>query len=449
MNRIALLMIGLLAVGSYACSDGGPTSANLNNAPNLGQVSAVAVAGGETEGVTISATDLDGDALTLGITGGTGASWTSIANPSQTDNTVTATLVVSPSLYTVGSYSVTVEARDEHGSSDSQDVDIVVEESPFLMLGDGADDLDDTFTAVVDDNDGFHSLEYFSNFITNAIYPGSPVLDLMPETPLGGIPGATPPASTVLNLLGSLAALPARLPSEVLGTWEWSTDSYSYVRTSSTPSDRARFALYAINPNSGTLILPLVEIGYFDIIDDGSPPAIVIRAEAVVNDVTVISVAATGSFSTVLDLELVGEVNTADGPESLAFNIDLLVTYSTVEIDILAVLGGYTVDYSLASEGDVETIVVTVTDGVDTAIVGTEFDYGDMSMAGYVRVNGTLCATFEGNLNTGVINFFDDEGNPLALAKANLVYSIFFSFAGFEEFFLGLIDFAMALSGLY
>lgn len=167
------------------------------------------------------------------------------------------------------------------------------------------------------------------------------------------------------------------------------------------------------------------------------------------NDVTVIDVTTTGSLATNLDLELVGYISTADGSEQLAFNIDLLITYSAADIDILATLGDYTVDYSLHSEGDIETIVVTVTDGVDTAVVGTTFDYGDMSMAGYVRVNGTTCATFEADLDTGIINFFDNEGNPLASMKATLVYNMFLSFADFEQFFFGLMDFAMALCGLY
>jgi hypothetical protein len=443
------LAVALLVAGSSACGGDGVTSADLNRDPSLTPVSDIAVLGGETESVTVSATDADGDQLTLELTPGPGASWAYLTGVSQSGNTTTATLVVSPDMYTVGSYSVTLEVTDEKGGSDSQVVDIAVGESPFLTIGGGVGDLDLVFSEVVVEHEGYQSLSYFGYYMTDVIHPGSPVASLMPEAPLGAVSRLTRPASTLVNVLGSLAAAPARLSAELVGTWEWDTGSNAYVRSSPSPTDRLRFVLYAVNPVTGVPILPLDPIGYFDIINLSSPSVITIQGVAVVSDVTVIDVTATGSLGVTLNLELDGYLSMLDGSQTLDFEIDLLVTESSADLDILATLGDYTLEYKLMGEQGTETVAARVTDGGDTIEIYMIFNYDQMTINGAVAVNGSIYVTFSGSLSGGTLSFFDAEGDPLSSTKANFIEALFLCFAGFEGFFFELIDFAMSLCGFY
>ncbi len=99
-------------------------SGGSNTDPVLSSIDNQSVTAGQTKNVSLSATDSDGDALNFTISENPG--FLSISNFSQTGNTATATLVISPSFNNVGSFTAAVQVSDGRGGLDSDNFAIEV-----------------------------------------------------------------------------------------------------------------------------------------------------------------------------------------------------------------------------------------------------------------------------------------------------------------------------------
>jgi photosystem II stability/assembly factor-like uncharacterized protein len=99
-------------------------SGGTNTPPVLAEIGNQLVTAGETRNVQLSATDLDGDALTFSILANPG--FLSISNFSQTGNVATATLVMSPLLIVQGIFNASVQVSDGKGGVDSEDFTVEV-----------------------------------------------------------------------------------------------------------------------------------------------------------------------------------------------------------------------------------------------------------------------------------------------------------------------------------
>jgi photosystem II stability/assembly factor-like uncharacterized protein len=99
-------------------------SGGANTPPLLSEIGNQLVTAGETKNVQLSATDLDGDALTFSVLVNPG--FLSISNFSQTGNVATATLVMSPLLNVQGVFNASVQVSDGKGGVDSENFTVEV-----------------------------------------------------------------------------------------------------------------------------------------------------------------------------------------------------------------------------------------------------------------------------------------------------------------------------------
>ena len=99
-------------------------SGGMNTPPVLVELGNQLVTAGETRNVQLSATDLDGDAVTFSILANPG--FLSISNFSQTGNVATAMLVMSPLLNVQGTFNASVQVSDGKGGVDSENFTVEV-----------------------------------------------------------------------------------------------------------------------------------------------------------------------------------------------------------------------------------------------------------------------------------------------------------------------------------
>lgn len=104
---------------------------NDNKTPELSSISNKTVFTGESENVTLYASDENGDPLAFSIISDQG--FLSITNFSQTGNYANATLVNEPKKDDEGSHNVTIEVNDGKGGMDSEDFIITVNAPPFSI----------------------------------------------------------------------------------------------------------------------------------------------------------------------------------------------------------------------------------------------------------------------------------------------------------------------------
>jgi uncharacterized protein YjdB len=113
-TRVAAI-VGILAI-STTCGDSTGTDAEPNSPPQLEAIPDITATAGQTQDVTLTATDADGDELTFSVLQNPG--FLSITAGAQTGSTTTATLVVAPSSSTQGSFDVSIRVTDAQGATD-------------------------------------------------------------------------------------------------------------------------------------------------------------------------------------------------------------------------------------------------------------------------------------------------------------------------------------------
>lgn len=127
----------------------------------------------------------------------------------------------------------------------------------------------------------FTSLSGYVSTNGAALAGAGQVLEATRPAPLGeGALGTSGEAAAVrrLSRLRALAAATLSpqgllIPDSLYGsiyTWDDAAGSYTRSQTTGGPANGVRFTLYAVNPLTGTVALPLTEVGRLDLLDESS-----------------------------------------------------------------------------------------------------------------------------------------------------------------------------------
>jgi predicted small lipoprotein YifL len=222
------------------------------------------------------------------------------------------------------------------------------------------------------------------------------------------------------------------IPTGVLGTtFVWGDTSYVASDLPGAPSNGVRFVLYAIDPISYRPALPLVEVGYVDIIDQSTATSIDIRVRVVQANVVYLDydVATTGTVSggviTVSGFASNG-VTRADFTLKNTFNDTSGGLVISLDYDINVPSRGLSVNWT-ATSANVSSTDVAVTLDLSIAgpnghvrLVGT---FGASGGAFTVKVNGDPFATITLNGTSQVIT--DPNGDPLTPEEEAALRTIF------------------------
>lgn len=235
-------------------------------------------------------------------------------------------------------------------------------------------------------------------------------------------------AKSIAHSVRALAGTPstvalALIPAEFLGqTYEYDVSSDSYVLSERTgaPANGVRFIVYAVNPITGDPVEPLQEVGYADILDEGTASAESLRLQLVSDGTTYLNYGVTASMgdtearatidgfvtngTTRVDFDL-DNVATDVGGGTLTLDYELDVPSRDVSLDYLIALtnGLEDADVDLALAGPNGSVGITgdidAGNGQLTALVnGSSFavmDVADGDLTSVTKPDGTELTTQE------------------------------------------------------
>ena len=235
-------------------------------------------------------------------------------------------------------------------------------------------------------------------------------------------------------LQGGGSAAPI-FPSNLLGvTFVYDEMTGDYVASSRTgaPSNGVRFIYYAMNPVTGQPVLPLVELGYVDLIDLSSPSSTRLQVLLVdtsgATPATLVDYFVDGSFTlngTTLSVTLVADGFISDGTDQVDFVFSQAGSFTegastfdlTVDYDVavptrnvsLAMTGSaaFPVDGDEPGSAD---FIVSISDGENTAVLSVE--YADGNFDGTITYNGTVVIVFSGSEDS--VTFSRPDGTELS-----------------------------------
>lgn len=258
---------------------------------------------------------------------------------------------------------------------------------------------------------------------------GGALVKLLP----GGVVRPAQPFDAQLLVDPSFAMEPI-FPSNFLGTtFEWDDQLGRYAMTERTgaPATGVRFILYAVDPFSGQPALPLNEIGWLDLIDEGSASATQLRVFANTGGVDRLNYTVSASYALlgdVVEATAIGAGFISDGAQSLVFNLVQTVSFNTVaetmRVDMLydlqmddenvRVVVDVGSDIDLSGSDLSLDVLLTLTDGGNVTVLDVMVDQTD-SLTGSVVHNGQTIALMDGSTSAPV--FTDGNGDPLSTAE--------------------------------
>ena len=251
-------------------------------------------------------------------------------------------------------------------------------------------------------------------------------------------------SSTLKRTAGPLGVT---IPPSALGTtyeWDEANDQYFAGSRTGAPANGIRIILYSVNPLSGTIVEPAQEIGYADIVDNGTANSYGLTVTVVGTDQvtyadytvsatftpdvvspTLITAAADGfvtngtnrlDFTATASADLVTnsvhfnitrfELNNPD----VQFTLDLDVLFGTVPSNTVNIV----FDFAISSRG--QTVGADGTIALNTVTQ-------DASAAAQVTVNGETFATIQGNTTSLLIT--GPGGRALTGAELAAVRDLF------------------------
>lgn len=272
-------------------------------------------------------------------------------------------------------------------------------------------------------------------FVTpTAAGPAARVLTATQPVPFGA--GANPEAALAQRLSGlrdfasvSLSPQGVLIPDTLYGsifTWDQASGGYTRSQTTGGPTNGVRFILYAINPLTGAVSLPLTPVGQLDLLDESGAS----------NAQLHVIVAGTGGTPTYLDYTttitvglgtvtatLSGSVTNALQPpanKTLSFSAN-----ATFSLDQISVHASYALNNpAITVTLDIADANARPTDTVQVAVLisrpneAVRFAGSLVTTSGVVdtvsatiTVNAQLYARLEGNA-VGV-TFYDRNGVPI------------------------------------
>jgi hypothetical protein len=251
--------------------------------------------------------------------------------------------------------------------------------------------------------------------------------------PSGGI---TPSLSTAAILDEHLGVTFTRDPE---------TLEYGPSDRTGAPEDGVRFIVYAVNPVSGAVIDPLVEVGYADVVTTETASSATVRIELVSAGVTYLdySVGATAS-SNAATLTIAGFVT--NGDDRVNFDLDTHLELSSTDEELSVALdytltvptrGGFRIDF----EGE-------VTEDAVTSNLEARGPHGTVTISGTqtgtsgtyeVEVNGEAFATVTVSQGQEPV-ITGPDGEPLSDEELEALEAVFAVFAGGFDFLEDVVD---------
>jgi hypothetical protein len=273
--------------------------------------------------------------------------------------------------------------------------------------------------------------------------PAAAAVRAMPTKSLvGGKPGAQHYAAKVAKAYRQPSAAAystaASVPAQYLGVtfvYNAETDQYEASELTGAPEDGVRFLVYAINPISGAVIEPVVEVGHADIVVTESASAATVRIELVSEDVTYLdySVGVTGGVNSAT-VTVSGFVS--NGDDRVDFDLDTHVNAAALSVDyslIVPTRSGFRIDFEgeMTSASSTSSLEARGPHGTVVIAGNHEGDSGTFE----VTVNGELFATV--NYTTGQEpEIVGADGQALTeqeLHALGLVFAVFIQGFDFVE----------------
>ena len=185
-----------------------------------------------------------------------------------------------------------------------------------------------------------------------------------------------------------IQASAAAVPASYLGaTFVWDETTHGYVQSdlAGAPSTGVRFLLYAVDPVTGQVVEPAVEVGYVDIIDQSTSTATSFRVKVVEGSIVYLdyTVAASGGVS--------GALVTVSGFASNGTTLANFTLKNTISENAGGLVLSLDYDLNLPSRGVALNWTATFANISDTQVVVT-LDLGISGPNGQVRVVGTYGA---------------------------------------------------------
>ncbi len=231
-------------------------------------------------------------------------------------------------------------------------------------------------------------------------------------------------------------------PSNFLGTtfeWDEGLGRYAMTERTGAPADGIRFILYAVDPFTGEPALPLNEIGFLDLTDEGSASATRLGVYAETGGIARLDYTVTASYALlgdVIEATATGAGYISDGTRRLDFDLVQTVAFNTVNetmrVDMLYDLRmddenvrvvvdvGSDIDLS-ASDLSLD-VMMTITDGGNVTVLDITVDQTE-NITGTVLHNGQTVAQIDGSTSAPV--FTNASGDPLSSAEAAALVEVF------------------------
>ncbi len=231
-------------------------------------------------------------------------------------------------------------------------------------------------------------------------------------------------------------------PSNLLGrTFEWDDGlgRYAVTERSGAPSNGVRFILYAVDPFTGRPVLPLNEVGWLDLTDEGNAAATRLGVLAQTGGVTHLDYTVSSSYALLGD-DVQATATAAgfisDGTRTLTFDLAQSVLFDTVaetmDLDLLYDLRmddenvRVTVDASTSLDLTAESLALALTlrivDGGNVTEMQVAVDEVE-NVEGTVVHNGGTIARISGT--TSAPAFTDAGGESLTSAELAALSQVF------------------------
>jgi hypothetical protein len=272
-----------------------------------------------------------------------------------------------------------------------------------------------------------HSMEVLGSKMTaGAAAMNAVQLAALPRAAVtGGFAAWTQRQLRVLQAAQSqpVAAPQAVIPTPALGvTFAYNADLGSYqadANAQGAPANGVRFILYAVNPLTQTVVTPLNEIGYADILDESSGNTNQIELQAYATDNTTPLIDYTASATaTPTSGTASASGYLSDGTHEVDF--DLTQTFSAAGLSVNYSLSAANSDVSVVFQASItlagvasSTISVKANGNTDV-ITATGTEGG--AITGQITHNGTVVVVVGGTSDAPT--FTDASGNPITGAQA-------------------------------
>jgi hypothetical protein len=233
-------------------------------------------------------------------------------------------------------------------------------------------------------------------------------------------------AQTYMKPAGEISPSFAAIPAEYLGvTFIYNVETAQYEASAlpGAPANGVRFMIYAVNQISGALIVPLVEVGYADVVTTETASSATVRIQVVSAGVTYLdyTVGATGGTSQVT-LTISGFVS--NGNDRVNFDLDTHITATSVGVDYTLTVptrGGFRIDFEGESTESTVTSTLEARGPHGTVTISGSQTGGSATYE--VEVNGEAFATITTSVSGSVITGAD--GQPLTQEELQALERVF------------------------